>query len=65
MRSFFFNRVALVWDIFFWSVYSVQAEFLDVTTLYTQSINIDNGVNPRYTPVQHSHGKTFLVMPDA
>ena len=42
----------------------VRAESLDFKTLFTTPINPLNGVHPLWTPVQHYHGKTFVVVPD-
>ena len=43
----------------------VQAESMNVTTLYTQAVDPRNAVHWLWTPVQHLHGKTFVVVPDA
>ena len=42
-----------------------HAESLSVTTLYTQAVDPRNAVHWLWTPVQHFHGKTFVVVPDA
>jgi hypothetical protein len=42
-----------------------HAETLTVTTLYTQACDPRNAVHWLWTPVQHLHGKTFVVVPDA
>ncbi len=47
------------------SARSAHAESLSVTTLYTQAVDPRNAVHWLWTPVQHLHGKTFVVMPDA
>lgn len=48
-----------------WIQAAVPPESVTISTLYSQEINLDNGIHPRYTPLQHYRGKTFLVMPDA
>jgi len=48
-----------------WSTAStLQAETMSVTTLYSAPINPLNAVHPLWTPVQHFHGRTFVVVPD-
>ena len=47
------------------AVRSAQAESIKVTTLYTQAVAARNAVHWLWTPVQHLHGKTFVVVPDA
>jgi hypothetical protein len=42
-----------------------QAESMSVSTLYTQGCDPRNAVHWLWTPVQHLHGKTFVVVPDA
>lgn len=45
--------------------HGVQAESLNMTTLYTQKVDARNAVHWLWTPVQHFRGKTFVVVPDA
>ena len=47
------------------NVMGAHAETITVSTLYTAPINPLNAVHPLWTPVQHYHGKTFVVVPDA
>jgi hypothetical protein len=47
------------------SVRCARAESLSMAALYTQGVDARNAVHWLWTPVQHLHGKTFVVVPDA
>lgn len=61
------KSISIHWAIFISlaTALCAHSESLNVTTLYTQGVDPRNAVHWLWTPVQHLHGKTFVVVPDA
>jgi hypothetical protein len=65
MKMAFPAGLCLLLSLLAFGLNVARGESVDVTTLYHQTLDLDNGIHFRYTPLQHSRGKTFLVLPDA